>query len=341
MFGAFWLGMKEALGAADERVAAFEETKQLVGGAGDADAHAFADGACGLADFAEPEWFVFAEIHAVMAAIDLQGLREAPRTAGEVEELGSFAMALHDFDAFQRLERANQDGCGGFGRLADDVEHEVRAIVKKHVDVAGGEVHGFDARSGPAEMMTGGVARRIGFGFDDAAADASGWKFMHHDFANEETREFNSVGRKFGAANAANGNFLARFAEAGFRGFREGAHLGGGEGRGHSQTISVGKDLLKVVGGKQIVVITMAAEKAGDVRTPGDDAQVIRARKIERGARELRGHAVAFEWRRNFRVLEHDAIGETAISDNSAKPVHGSFEAMGGFVVRDSDGVQI
>lgn len=89
------------------------------------------------------------------------------------------------------------------------------------------------------------------------------------------------------------------------------------------------------------MVITMAAEKAGDVRTKGDDAQVIRARKIERGARELRGNAVAFEWRRNFRVLEHDAIGETAISDKSAKPVHGSFEAMGCFVVRDSDGIQI
>src|SRR5579859_5460316 len=106
--------MKEAFGATDEGVAAFEKAEQFAGGAGDADAHAFADGSRRMIDFAEPEFFVFAEIHAVVASIDLQGLREAAGTAREIEERGGFAMALHDLNSFERLESANQNGGGGF-----------------------------------------------------------------------------------------------------------------------------------------------------------------------------------------------------------------------------------
>src|SRR5690348_12394804 len=128
--------MKEAFGATDEGVAAFEKAEQFVGGTGDADAHAFADGAGRMIDFAEPEFFVFAEIHAVVAAIDLQRLREAAGTASEVQKRGGLATALHDCDSFERFERANQNSRRGFGRLADDVEHEVRAVVEENVDVS-------------------------------------------------------------------------------------------------------------------------------------------------------------------------------------------------------------
>ena len=103
----FWRRAVKAFGAADERIAAFKKAEQFVGRASDADAYALADGTCGMADFAEPECFVFAEIHAVMAAIDLQGLREAAGTASEIEELGGLTMALHDFHSFERLEGAN------------------------------------------------------------------------------------------------------------------------------------------------------------------------------------------------------------------------------------------
>lgn len=220
----FWRGMKEALRSADEGIAAFKEAKEFIGGAGDADAHAFADGTNSMINFTEPECFVFAEIHAVMAAIDLQGLREAPRAAREVQELSGFAVALHDFDSLERLERANQDGRGGFGRLAYDVEHEVRAIVEENVDVAGSEIHGFDARRGAAEMVAGGIAGRVGFGFDDAAADATGGKLVDDDFADEETRKLDGVRGKLGAADVSNGDFRVRLGGADFRRFLEGGH---------------------------------------------------------------------------------------------------------------------
>ena len=213
MLAAFWRSGIEPFRATDEGVATLKKTKQLIGGAGDADAHTFADEAGGMVDFAEPEFFVCAEINAIVAAIDLQRLREASRTAREIQKLGGFTMALHDFDSFKRLERANQNGRGGFGRLANDIEHKVRAVVEENVNVAGSKIHGFDARGGPAEMMPGGIARRIRFGLNDAAADAAGGKFVHHDFADEEAREFDGVLGKFGAVNPANGSlssFLVR-----------------------------------------------------------------------------------------------------------------------------------
>src|SRR5579864_1027706 len=99
-FAALWRRMKEALGAADERIATLEEAKQLVGSAGDADAYTLGDGTRWMIDLAKPKFFVCAEIDAIMAAVDLQSLREAPRAAREIQKLGGFAMPLHDFDAF-------------------------------------------------------------------------------------------------------------------------------------------------------------------------------------------------------------------------------------------------
>src|SRR5262249_11544059 len=99
VLAASWRCVIKTLGAADKGIAALEKTKQLIGGASDADANAFGDGTHGIVDFAEPEFFIRAEIDAVVAAIDLQRLCQAPRTARKMQELGGFAMALHDFDS--------------------------------------------------------------------------------------------------------------------------------------------------------------------------------------------------------------------------------------------------
>lgn len=65
------------------------------------------------------------------------------------------------------------------------------------------------------------------------------------------------------------------------------------------------------------------------------------ASKIKRRAREFRGHPLAFDRRRHFRVVKHDAIRKEAIGKQGAKPVHVGFEAVGLFVVCDSYGVQV
>ncbi len=202
--------MKKQFGAADERTPSFKKTKQFAGRAGDADAHAFADGAPGIVDFAKPEFFILAEIDAIMAAIDLQRLREAAWAAREIQKPSGFAVALHDLDSFKRLQRANQNGGGGFRGLAHYIEHEVSAIIEKNVDVAGSQIHGANTRRRSTKMMSGGIARRISFGLHDAPADASGGQIVNHYFADQESCELDGVFRELGTLNPANGNFRPR-----------------------------------------------------------------------------------------------------------------------------------
>lgn len=200
-------GKKQALGAADERIAAFVEAERKVGGAGDADANGLADGGGWAFYGAEPERAGSAEIQAIVAAVDLESGGEASRAAGEVEKASGVAMTLHEFDAIERFESADENGGGGAGRFADDVEHEVGAVVEEDVGVALGEIHGADARRGAAEMMAGGIAGRIGFGFDDAAAEASGGEIVDDDFADEEAGESDGARGKFGTMETADREF--------------------------------------------------------------------------------------------------------------------------------------
>jgi len=52
-------------------------------------------------------------------------------------------------------------------------------------------------------MMGGGIARRIGFGFDDATDESGGGEFANNEFADEETRKGDSVGGQLCAAKQA------------------------------------------------------------------------------------------------------------------------------------------
>jgi len=109
----------------------------MIGGARNADADGFSDWRERMAGFAQPERTGSAEVEAVVAAVDLKSGGEASGAAGKVEKPSGLAVALHKLDAFQRFEGADEDRSGGSGRLAHDIEHEVRAVVEKNVGVAG------------------------------------------------------------------------------------------------------------------------------------------------------------------------------------------------------------
>jgi hypothetical protein len=81
------------------------------------------------------------------------------------------------------------------------------------------------------------------------------------------------------------------------------------------------------------VVFGVFAEVVGDVPAKWHDAELVGASKFERCAREFSGEAVTFERRRNFRVSEHDVIGEAAVVHQSAKAVDLRFETMRFFIV--------
>ena len=186
-----------------------------MGGAGDADSRALAEpdqatafGACGgrISDDAEPEWAWGAEVGSVEGSVDAKGGGEAPRTAGEVEQAGGLAVILHLFDAFKGLERADEDAAANSRDFCAHVEHEVVAVTEINVGVAAAKKHGAIARGWTAEVVRGGIALRVGFGFNDTPAEAEAREFADDDFADEKAGQCDGIRREFGTAEAADGN---------------------------------------------------------------------------------------------------------------------------------------
>jgi hypothetical protein len=123
-----------------------------------------------------------------VAAVDFKSGREASGAAGEIEKSRRFAMALHEFDALQRFDSADEDRGGDAGAFADDIEHEVRPIVEKDISMAGGEIHRTYARSWATKVMSGGITGRIRFRFHDAAAEPAFDEIVDDDFSDEKAR---------------------------------------------------------------------------------------------------------------------------------------------------------
>jgi hypothetical protein len=132
-----------------------------------------------------------------VAAVDSQGRGQTTRATSEIEEASGLAMLLHEFDAFEGLEGADENSRGGCGRLADNVQHKMSAVIKKNINVTRSEIHRTDAWRGAAEMVSGGIGWGIGFDFDDASAETTSREIVDDDFADEEAREFDGIYRKF------------------------------------------------------------------------------------------------------------------------------------------------
>ena len=142
-----------------------------------------------------------------MAAVDSKSGSEPARSAGQIECTRGFAMTLHQRDSLERLNRADENRRGGSGWFADNVEHEMRAIVEKDVGVAGSEIHRADSRRWATKMMTGWIAGWIGFDFDNSPTQTASTEIVHDDFANEEARELDGVLGKFIALQTAQRKF--------------------------------------------------------------------------------------------------------------------------------------
>jgi len=139
-----------------------------------------------------------------VAAVDAKRGGEASWAAGEVDKPRRLAVALHDCQSLKRFDSADEDGSSDACGFADDIEHEVRAIVEENIDVPPGEIHRANAGSRAAEVMPGGITRWIGFRFHDAAAEAALRQIMNDDFSDEEARELYRGDRELGPADAAN-----------------------------------------------------------------------------------------------------------------------------------------
>ena len=200
----------EAARAADKGTAALVETQKAVRGAGDADTPTLAEEEGGYearaGESAEPERAQGTEVCAIEGSVNAKGGGEATRATGEVEQARGFAVTLHLLDSFQWLEGADQDATTDSGSFRADVEHEVIAVAEIDIGVATTEKHSAIARSGAAKVVRSGVARRVGLGFDDAAAKAGAGEFADDNFADQKAGQRHGVHREFGAVEVPDGN---------------------------------------------------------------------------------------------------------------------------------------
>jgi hypothetical protein len=197
----------EAARAADEGASALIETQKAARGAGDADTRTLAEEKGGYevartGESAEPERARGTEVCAIEGSVNAKGGGEASRAAGEIEQARGFAVTLHLLDSFQWLEGADQDATTDSGSFRADVEHEVIAVAEIDIGVATAEKHRAIARSRAAKVVRSGIAWRVGFGFDDAAAKAGAGEFANDDFADQKASQRDGMRWEFGAAEA-------------------------------------------------------------------------------------------------------------------------------------------
>jgi hypothetical protein len=95
-------------------------------------------------------------------------------------------VAFHLIDAVERLQRAEQHAAPDAGNFAAHVEHEMIAVRKVDVSMSAPQKHRSIARGRTAKMMGGWVARRVRFGFNDAARHSAGREFANDDLADQE-----------------------------------------------------------------------------------------------------------------------------------------------------------
>jgi len=87
-------------------------------------------------DHAEPEWPTRKEIETIEAMVDPERSGEPPRATRKIAKLHALPMPLHQRDAFQRFQRANQNASANSRGLARNIQHEVHAIIEIDVHMA-------------------------------------------------------------------------------------------------------------------------------------------------------------------------------------------------------------
>jgi hypothetical protein len=113
------------------------------------------------------------------------------------------APRLHQRNAFQRFERAQQDAGPDAGRLTRYVAHERCAVGQIDIGVTTFEKQDPAARCEPAEGVAGRVPGRIGLGFHKPSRGDAVGMLTDQDFADQVARERHSADRQFGTVEAA------------------------------------------------------------------------------------------------------------------------------------------
>src|SRR5439155_15994181 len=142
--------------------------------------------------------------------IEVHRDRQAAGPAGEVEHALCSAMPLHRPQAFQRLERTQQDARSYAWRFATDVDREPAAVDEINIGVSALQKQRVVASRAAAERMRRRIADNVRLGLDDAAGDAPARVIVDQYLADEIACQCGRVSRQLGSAQSANGSDFRR-----------------------------------------------------------------------------------------------------------------------------------
>jgi hypothetical protein len=126
----------QTLRPADEWTTALEETQRPISFLSDADAHAYPDSPGRACSCAEPKLAGTAEVNSIKLSRDPKCFGETSWPARKVNHALRVAIALHAFDAFERLDSSKQHAFSDAFALAGNVEHVMIAVHKIDVRVS-------------------------------------------------------------------------------------------------------------------------------------------------------------------------------------------------------------
>ena len=85
----------------------------------------------------------------------------------------------------------------------------------------------------------------------------------------------------------------------------------------------------------------MALDVSGHERTPRDDGQMLGAGEVERRFGEVAAETAAFKFRRDFRVLQDDAVWKAPVGQKCKPAVGVDFKLTRCFIIDYGNGLRV
>lgn len=138
---------------------------------------------------ADPEDVTF-QVGSVVGHGDAQCLTEFARSTAESGEGGVSAIALHDGDALEWFEGADQDCRGDTGTVRDHIHAGVRPVGEVRVDVSGGPKHDVIAVGATSKRVGTGICLSlVRLNLDYASREAAGGRLVHKNLTEKIGRD--------------------------------------------------------------------------------------------------------------------------------------------------------
>jgi hypothetical protein len=141
----------------------------------------------------KPKAIVSTKVGSVKSEVNPQGGGKPSRTPGQLVSLSGARTTLHNFEALQGFNRAQEDAGADARKFTRDIQHIGGPINEVNVSVPALEIEGAIASGGSSKSVPRLIIDYIGFGLDDPSAHPTRGDIMDQNFADEIPGELDRI----------------------------------------------------------------------------------------------------------------------------------------------------